>query len=417
VPEDPALRFRHLPVRFAWFDDGIFIVDAADEKLIGAKVLIAAEKMAPYVSADNEYHRRLNVADYLAIPEMLAAAGLAPAPDRVELVTNRGNVTLEPIPFGAPAGWLDKVDGRPFSFRYLPEERIVHFVFNEVANAADESLADFAARMFRFIAEKPVDALIIDIRKNAGGNGSLNRSLIHELIRSDKLRDTGRVFVLTGRRTYSAAVFLAIDLEQQTNAIFVGEPTGGAPVGYGDSRKTLLTSSGITLRTSTLYWQKTHWLDKRPAIEPHIGVPLTSESLRRDVALEPTLDIVRDVFHDAAEGGGGPLRGTWKGSMTIDHLRPALLMEEGKITSPELGLDRAALTVTAKGVGWTFGVLSMGGRTYPFVLSRKAAATLPHSENYAARLTGRRTTMLVPTPSMLATVTSPPWASTICLTM
>ena len=36
---------------------------------------------------------------------------------------------------------------------------------------------------------------------------------------------------------------------------------------------------------------------------------------------------------------------------------------------------------------------------------------------YAARLTGNRSTMLVPTPSTDATDTSPPCASTTCLTM
>jgi hypothetical protein len=41
----------------------------------------------------------------------------------------------------------------------------------------------------------------------------------------------------------------------------------------------------------------------------------------------------------------------------------------------------------------------------------------PPESSYAARVTGSLSTMLVPTPSIEATVTSPPWASTTCFTM
>jgi hypothetical protein len=204
--------------------------------------------MKPFASADNEMHARLLVADYLAIPEMLAAAGIGG-----EIVTDKGSFPVRPSESYA---WIDKTDPRAFWFRYLPEERVVYFVYNEVRNEANETLASFAESLFRFIDENPVDALVIDIRQNAGGNGALNRSIVHGLIRSARLREPGRLFVLAGRRTFSAALFFALDLEQHTNAIFVGEPIGAVPNHFGDSRRVLLPSSGLTLRISSLYWQK-----------------------------------------------------------------------------------------------------------------------------------------------------------------
>jgi hypothetical protein len=58
---------------------------------------------------------------------------------------------------------------------------------------------------------------------------SLNRPLIHRLIRCDTINQWGKLFVVIGRRTFSAAMNLAVDLERHTRALFVGEPTGGAP--------------------------------------------------------------------------------------------------------------------------------------------------------------------------------------------
>jgi hypothetical protein len=83
----------------------------------------------------------------------------------------------------------------------------------------------------------------------------INRSLLHALIRAPELRDPGSLFVITGRGTFSAAMMFAIDLEKQSNAIFVGEPTGASLNHYGDSRKVQLPNSGLTIRVSTLYWQ------------------------------------------------------------------------------------------------------------------------------------------------------------------
>lgn len=301
LPTDNSLRLRHLPARFFWFEDGLFIRDAADERLIGARVTgiesvdvsAALEKIRPYVSADNEMQRRLLVADYLALPDILSAAGIASNPDRVAVRTDRGDFMLAALPFGGPAEWLDKPDARPFSFRYLPDARIVLFVYNEVRDDMNETLAAFAERMFRFIDENPVEALVIDIRQNAGGNGALNRSLVHGLIRSRKLQERGRLYVLAGRRTFSAAMFFALDLEQNTNAIFVGEPIGAKPNHFGDSRKVVLLSSGLTVRVSTLYWQKSDPRDTRDSIPPQVAVPLTSAFLTRDTGLEKIVELVK----------------------------------------------------------------------------------------------------------------------------
>jgi hypothetical protein len=175
-----------------------------------------------------------------------------------------------------------------FWFEYIATQKAVYWQFNEVYDTPEESVAQFALRITDFIANNDVNKLIIDLRINAGGDNTLNRSLLHALIRSPKLRDPGGLFVIAGRGTFSAAMMFAIDLEKQTNAIFVGEPTGAALNHYGDSRKVQLPNSGLTIRVSTLYWQYAGPKDKRLAIEPHLPAELTSQDYLngRDPALE-----------------------------------------------------------------------------------------------------------------------------------
>ncbi len=129
-------------------------------------------------------------------------------------------------------------------------------------------------------------ALCSDLRRNGGGNGYYNRDIVRALVRS-RFDAPGRLFVITGRRTFSAAQMLISDLESWTNPIFVGEPSASRGNHFGDSRRLVLPNSGVTVRVSTLYWQYWDPRDERPWIEPQLPTPLTSDDYRagRDPAL------------------------------------------------------------------------------------------------------------------------------------
>src|SRR3954464_1498784 len=149
LPADDALRFHPLPVRFYRYADGLFITDAENAAFRGRRVMrlgtMSADEaiaaMGPFVSADNDSGRNLGVAEMLAIPEMLHAAGITADAQSVEIVTDGRSVTLSPPPFGAPASWLPKEDGHKFSFSY--RDRIVHAVIEEIGNEKDETFAAF----------------------------------------------------------------------------------------------------------------------------------------------------------------------------------------------------------------------------------------------------------------------------------
>jgi len=209
------------------------------------------------------------------------------------------------VSWAARDGWLDARDASKtptplwlkdpqdkFWFEFLPDSKTLYVQFNQVGNKEDETLEEFTRRVFSFVGTNPVDRMVLDLRLNRGGNGDLNRPLLLGIIKS-KIDQKGKLFAIIGRSTFSAAQFLINDLEKYTNAIFVGEPSGGKVNSYGDSRKITLPNSGITVRVSTLWWQEDE-RDKRQWKEPDISAELTFDDYRnnRDPALTAILNSV-----------------------------------------------------------------------------------------------------------------------------
>lgn len=326
---DPKIGFHSLPVLLYQFRDGLFIRAAARSHadLVGARVVRighapvedAYRAARELVGRDNEMDAKFFAPYLLAMPEVLHALGLTEDADRAVFVVERAGVrktvTLEvagPVEMMAPdtdvswaprAGWVDARDSatsppplwlrdprNQFWFEYLVPERTVYVQFNQVGNKKDESVEAFSKRLFEFVDGHPVERLVLDLRLNRGGNGALNRPLVRAIIRSRQIDQKGRLFVLIGRSTWSAAQMLVNELERYTNAIFVGEPSGGKVNSYGDSTRITLPNSGITVRVSTLWWQGDE-RDRRPWTAPSIAADLGFEDYRgnRDPAFAAAL--------------------------------------------------------------------------------------------------------------------------------
>ena len=100
-------------------------------------------------------------------------------------------------------------------------DRVGYLVFHDHIATAESALID-AINQLR---GANIQDLVLDLRYNNGGDNTLNRAIVRRIIQSPSIDRHGRLYVLIGRKTFSAAVNLVSDLEQMTNAIFVGEPT------------------------------------------------------------------------------------------------------------------------------------------------------------------------------------------------
>ncbi len=316
-----------VPVLFYLFEEGLFIV-AADPKhkdLLGAQVMKfggrtvneIVETLHAASSEDNKIWI-MQIAPYrMRHLPLLHAAGAIPHPDKVELVlrgmdskertvvlttdTTQPNIwNVKPNPpswvnlsqsLGTPVPLYLKNAATPYWFEYLPDNKTVYLQFNSVRNDQKESLAVFSERLFKFINEKDVEKLVVDMRWNNGGNTLLLRPLLQGLIKNEKINRRGKLFIIIGRRTYSAAQNAATYFDRDTNAIFVGEPTGSSPNFVGEEDPFVLPYSKILANVSHLYWQSSYPQDQRTWIAPQIYVPPTFAAYRRngDAALEAIL--------------------------------------------------------------------------------------------------------------------------------
>ena len=342
---DPKIGFHTLPVKFYFFKDGLFVraAERGRAALVGARILKigdftvdeAYQKVGEIISRDNEMGVKFFAPSLLAMPEILHALGITKNPAEVNLTVEKNGKTqtavftefieAEMMPpdtdlsWQPKTNWVDWRDSAPapaplwlrhdasdkFWFEYLPDPRIVYVQINQVKNKDDETLADFSKRLFAFVEAHEVEKLILDLRLNRGGDGTLLRPLIQAIIKS-KIDRPGKFFTIMGRGTFSAAQFFLDRLEGYTNVIFVGEPSGSKGNAYGDSRKIILPNSGITVRASIYWWQDWHPMDARQWIEPDLKTELTSIDYSRNI--DPAIKAIFDYKFPKESRGDVPKR-------------------------------------------------------------------------------------------------------------
>jgi hypothetical protein len=347
---DPKIGFRTLPFKLYLFKDGLFVraAERSHADLLGARVIKIGDlgveesiaRAREIVGRDNEMDVKFFAPLLLAMPEVLHALGLSESPEAARFTFEKGGrrqtSTLKPsgpadllppdtdLSWLPKEGWVDMRDGAPaplwlkdpknkFWFERLPDSKVVYAQVNEVNDKADESLADFSKRLLASVEADGVERLVLDLRLNRGGNNVLLRPLVVGLVKS-RLNRRGGLFLIMGRSTWSAAQSLLNRLEEYTEVIFVGEPSGSKGNHYGDSRRITLPHSGITARVSIYYWQDWMPWDERPWTAPHLTAELSSEDYRAggDPALKAVLAYIprkplAQVLDEALTEGGAEL--------------------------------------------------------------------------------------------------------------
>ncbi len=330
---EPTLNFRAFPVKMYVFKEGVFI-QAADKmyagavggrivKIGGVPVEQVISKLSDYMPYENEMGLINAVPLYLSSPDVLQALGIISDPDKVLFLIEKNGKTsvVELAPMGLisdmatkPVG-MDWVDARRdaanptplwlksqhngywgesggFRFEYIKSEKILYVQLNQVLDTPEEKLADFMNEVAAAARSNDVSKLVLDLRQNGGGNNGLVPLIIRPIIQLEKIDQKGKLFVIIGRRTFSAAQNLVNAIEKYTNATFVGEPTGSHVNMYGDARRFTLPNSKMTVRASTLWHQDNIELDKRTWTAPEIAAPLTFTDYSKnvDTALQAILD-------------------------------------------------------------------------------------------------------------------------------
>ena len=312
--QSPAF-FKRYPLNVSWFGKDLRVTAAGQDytralgtrlvKVGGVGIDEVQSKVAtcfPSAANENAWYVLNTSPAFIMRPEVLHGLGIVSDLARAAFTfadDQDGEFTLDvaPVALPTPTGGVVNLGllaaakqqpmyrqkpGEPFWFTPLPETETMY-----VAWRGYQSLGNHARALFTAIDKQPPTRLVIDLRQNGGGDFFEGRKHMVEPIRKRAaLNQKGRLFVIVGRATFSAAMVNAIDFRKDTNAILVGEPIGERPNSYSENDEMTLPNSRIVVSYSTRYYK---FVDEDvPAVLPdtHIETAWTEFQAGRDPVME-----------------------------------------------------------------------------------------------------------------------------------
>jgi hypothetical protein len=308
------------PLRLYDFADGVFVVDSSGpDDLRGSRVVTIGgrpvgqvlELVQPLVPRDNAWNLKGWAPHFALVAEVLAGLGIVEGvgPATFGLQQPDGtavDVTLEPIAGDAyVAAFGDPLHGHyPATLPARPQPLYLAQRGRELwmttirggrvgyvgYNAVTVPTSAAAARLARLVRSPRVRRVVVDLRFNGGGDNTTYGPLLAALD-SPRVNRRGHLYLLVGRATFSAAGNFVTDVERETRAISVGEPTGGGVNIYSEATDFVLPSTGWDVRIAAGYVQRGTRSDRRLTNRPDVAIGLTSADFfsGRDPLLERAL--------------------------------------------------------------------------------------------------------------------------------
>jgi hypothetical protein len=160
-------------------------------------------------------------------------------------------------------------------FKYFPEHKALYVKLLHMEPKNDEDFEQFYARMFKLFDQEQAEKLILDVRLNNGGN-HYEMPLIKGIIARPYLDKADKLFVITGRKTFSASQHFVNQFDMYTNATRVGEDTPSKPNFFGAMRLFNLPRTNVAMRTSVAFHQDDTTWNFASTTQPHFYTPLSS---------------------------------------------------------------------------------------------------------------------------------------------
>ena len=319
-------RFGSYPLRLYWFREGLYVTAAQAPygRAVGARLVRigatdvgqAYQAVGELIPHETEQWLMARSPALLVTPEVLHALRILPSLYAGHFVFKnaageefaidmspalaKGNVNGNTLPVerGAspklnPAlpksglGWVTAPDPAQgplpsylkhpdlnYWFEYLADAKTIYVQYNVCQNMPGLPFSQFQQNVANFASTHQVERAVIDLRNNSGGDSSVFDPMFRWVQTDPYFSQRGHTFVVTGRRTFSSGMINAAQLKYLTNAILVGEPTGGKPNSFGEVRSFRLPNSGLTIFYSTRFFDLLP--DDPPYISPEIFVDVTA---------------------------------------------------------------------------------------------------------------------------------------------
>lgn len=303
--------FLRYPLELRWFDDELRVIaaQAPYHATVGARILeigstpirdLMDRALQLVPRGENDGRTRLIATAQLTSPEVLH--GLNIITDResaqfaLELVTGEhATMTLSPARLGDFSTWRMAAGEMPPLYlqrlreawwtEFLPDVKTVYFSFT--AYPVDAEFRERTEVLARLLDESRVRRLVIDLRRNQGGDLLRFRQVFLPMIKErSAINRKGGLYVITGPGTFSAAVVNALDLRNEANAILVGEPTGMRPNHYGEHAEFHLPNSAFRISYSKRYYRFAADTDSAVVPDQHINPTWDQFRSGRDPVME-----------------------------------------------------------------------------------------------------------------------------------
>lgn len=279
----PAAEATYFPFRLEQFKEGWFVTQAPDEyqntlggrliKIGNVKIEKAEQLLRDLIAADNDIDRQSRLRIFFVSAEVLKAKGILPnteendftfqMPDGKQLSIAARPLSLEQF-LKVQLRTLSDIGKTPitarnaktnYRFEYLPDSKTLYLAYNKCAEMPNEPFSDFVRKVFAVADEQPTEKLVIDLRRNGGGNSAVIESLYAEMEKRPQLIKKGKLFVLVSGNTFSSAFMNALEMRDRYGALWVGTPPGQRPNAYGEVKQFALPHSKINVQYSTKFWE------------------------------------------------------------------------------------------------------------------------------------------------------------------
>ncbi len=335
------------PLRVVLFADGLYVLRAksAYVDLLGARIdSIEGRPTHDVIAALERLHggtegwRRTYAAIYVQSPEILYGDGIGSRPDQTTWTfrlpngsevtrTLPGEISGETEPHPEMTRWLSpqKMKGEPSNWRalistdadlplslrdfngtfrraWIDHGCTLFIQLKAIADAEKQHIGDFLSATTDEMRAHPPCNIILDLRFNTGGDYTKVAHFASHL--PDFVPPSGRIYLLTGPQTFSAAITTAAFVKQSagSRAIILGEPVGDRLAFYGEGNSGCLPHEDLCLHYATAMhdyahrcddWNRCFWLNwifavqvKSLAPDETIKMTFTDYTSLRDPVLE-----------------------------------------------------------------------------------------------------------------------------------
>ena len=315
------------------FADGVYVTRALppNEDLVGARITAVEGRpidevqglIEPLIASDNEHTPEIWFIDAFRQPEVLVGSGILDAVGPVELTVELPDGTERTAEIGLVpperilelpmqdldpwSGWAEDDLREIQLLHYLPErpeavwtsrmgEWFWWTMLHDGAtlyvrqNLVEPPTTTQLAGLLEAARAPGVERMVFDLRHNLGG-ASTDGTLGAFQAAMASIDRPGRFFIVTSTNVFSATPPLVSGLDRTTDAILVGEPTGGSPLAFGGGWSVELDALPIPIKVNIPQLLGGASDDERLTIEPDLPVPLTGADYfaGRDAAMEAIL--------------------------------------------------------------------------------------------------------------------------------